>query len=256
MPRSHWCRSLGGFGALIGSESLRAVNSQVHALNRAEAATLLSGVCKSPISSDDFTGLTCSTLQLGQSFADIVGHNFHPKGVIYGHFIAADTNDAAVSGSSTETHPELWGGTLLLTKRDGRWTPVWYKSAVITESCLKTGMSNGREILLCETEDGGMGSIDHYLYSVDLTRPADIRDAPLVAAVSFEGGCTLHRQEIQRVEWDQETRRLSVTVRTPEWRRTCDDGYPVQKRPPLVSTLEFELSDSGFKASGHPAPAK
>jgi hypothetical protein len=232
------------------------IKSQVHTLSRVEAETLLSRACKSAVRSDDFIGLTCSTRQFGHVFADIVDHSFHPKGVVYGHFIAPDTDDAAVSGSSNEGHPDLGGGTLLLTRRNGRWTPLWYKSTVITDSCLKTSMPSGRDILLCETEDGGMGYVDHYLYAVDLTRPADIRDAPLVTAISCEVGCTIHRQEIRRVQWEQDTRRLSVTVRTPEWRRTCDDGYPRQKRPPLVSALEFELTDSGFSASIGPAPMK
>ncbi len=233
------------------------IKSQVHTLNRVEAETLLSRVCKSAVRSDDFTGLGCATRQLGHGFAEIVDHHFSPKGVIFGHFLSPDTDDAAVSGwSGAEGHAGLFGGTLLLTRRNGRWTPLWYKSAVIIDSCLKAAMPSGRDILLCETEDGGMGYVDHYLYAVDLTRPADIRDAPLVMAISCEVGCTTHRQEIRRVQWEQETRRLSVTVRTPEWRRTCDDGYPRQNLPPLVSALEFELTDSGFSASIGPAPMK
>jgi hypothetical protein len=110
-------------------------------------------------------------------------------------------------------------------------------------------MPDGREILVCETEDGGMGYTDHYIYSVDLTHPVDVRDTTLVAAVSYDGGCTIHRQEVRHVEWDEAARRLSVILRTPVWRHTCDDSIRWPKRPPQNATLEFDLTENGFKAS-------
>jgi hypothetical protein len=207
-------------GRLDGHEWRRVtprVESQVQPFQRADAEALLSKFCETSITTVNGIGFTCSTRRLGAAFADIVDDKFHPVAVIYGHFLDPSSEDAAVSGWSAETHPALWGGTLLLTKRGAEWTPIWYKSAVITHSCHKTGLPSGREILLCEEEDGGMGHEFHYLYSVDLTGPVDIREAILVAADSFQNSCTVRRQNIQRVAWVQATRRLMVTVRTPQW---------------------------------------
>jgi hypothetical protein len=230
------------------------VESQVQRLQQADAEALLPEFCETSIKTVDRVGLTCSTRRLGPAFADVVDDTFHPEGVIYGHFLDSGSEDAAVSGSSAETHPYLWGGTLLLTKQDGKWTPLWYKSAVLTHSCHKLMLPNGREILLCEEEDGGMGHVLHYLYPVDLTGPLDIRKAILVSVDSFQNDCTIHRQEIQSVEWAQATRRLAVTVRTPQWRHSsrevCAGDPPQAKRPSLTSIFEFELTNSGFRAIG------
>lgn len=150
-----------------------------------------------------------------------------------------------------EGRDDLWGGTLVLTRRDGKWLPLWYKSAVITRSCRTVAMLSGREVLLCETEDGGMGHQLHYLFSVDLTRAVDIRKTLLATADSYHSECTIRRQEIQLVDWTSTSRRLSITVRTPQWRRVsaeaCVGDPPAKQRPPLRSTLEFDLTDRGFR---------
>ncbi len=226
------------------------IESQVRTLQPAEAQTLLSSFCEDNIKSVDGIGLTCTTRRSGENFSDIVDDQFHPEGVIYGHFTGPETDDAAVSGWSAETHPYLWGGTLLLTRRDGKWTPLWYKSAVITRSCRTVTMPSGREVLLCEAEDGGMGHQFHYIFSVDLTRPVDIRKTLLATADSYYSNCTIRQQEIQLVDWTSTSRRLSITLRTPQWQRvsseTCAGDPPANKRPPLRSTLEFDLTDRGF----------
>lgn len=227
------------------------ITSQVQEFQVADAEVLLPAFCDSSLRIVDKVGATCRTRRLGPAFADIVDDTFHPNGVIYGHFLNRDSDDAAVSGWSAETHPLLWGGTLLLTRHGGAWTPVWYRSAVITDSCRKLALPSGREILLCEDEDGGMGHTYHYLYSVDFTAPAGISESPLVSADSFENSCTIRRQQITRVEWAQGSRRLAVTVSTPEWRRlspgVCAGDPEPMKRPPLTSTDVFELNDSGFR---------
>ena len=75
--------------------------------------------------------------------------------VLYGHFLGPSSDDAALSGWGGETHPDSWGGTLLLTKKSGEWVPVWYKHAIITRYCRKIEAPTGRDVLLCEEVDGG-----------------------------------------------------------------------------------------------------
>lgn len=228
------------------------ITSQVQTLSRADAAALLAGFCTDEVRTVERIGLSCSTAPLGSGFADIVDATFHPEAVVYGHFLTPDTEDAAVSGWSAETHPYLWSGTLLLTKRDGRWKPLWYRSAVVIHSCRKVATPSGREILLCEAEDAGMGHLLHYIFSVDLTDPVDVRDSLLAVVDSYTSSCMIRKREIERVDWNERSRRLSIEIRTPQWRRIsaevcAGDPAPV-KRPLPSSTLEFALSDGGFRA--------
>lgn len=232
------------------------IRSQVRQLQRAEAGTLLANFCDEKVRSDAVTGLTCRTRQLGPAFADIVDRQFQPEGVIFGHFTAPDSDDAAISGSSMEAHPYLSGGTLLLTRKGGKWIPVWYKSAVITSACRVVTAPNRRDLLLCEVEDGGMGHQLHYVFPVDLNRPADVRKTLLATANSYESSCLMHRQRIQRVDWITERRQLSITIATPEWRRIsrdicAGDPSPV-RRPAVTAILQFDLTDRGFVPNRQP----
>src|SRR5205814_1629603 len=93
-----------------------------------------------------------------------------------------------------ETHPSFWGGTLLLTKSAGRWNPVWYKGAVITRKCRKVSLATGRDILICEEQDGGMGHSYHIVYALDLLSPRNPWDAALLVTDSYKLMCS-DRQE-------------------------------------------------------------
>jgi hypothetical protein len=118
--------------------------------------------------------------------------------VTYGHFLAPSSDDAALSGWAGETHPEFSGGTLLLTKKNGEWQPVWYKHAVITRYCQKFRAATGRDILFCEEEDGGMGHSYHILFKVDFTMPESPWDAAIVTADSYLLMC--REQQVQRFD--------------------------------------------------------
>ena len=87
------------------------IASGVRTLSRADATAILSGFCADSVKRVEGIGLTCSTRKLGGAFSDIVDAEFHPEGVIYGHFLSAKSEDAVVSGWSAETHPYLWNGT-------------------------------------------------------------------------------------------------------------------------------------------------
>jgi hypothetical protein len=228
------------------------IASEVRTLSRAGADALLSGFCPDSLKDVKGIGLTCSTRKLGSGFSDIVDSRFQPEGVIYGHFLSATSEDAAVSGWSAETHPYLWSGTLLLTKSKGTWKPLWYRSAVLTHSCGKAAMPSGREVLFCEAEDAGMGHVFHYVFSVDLTAPVIWQKSLLAIADSYGSSCVIRSQEVEHVTWDDTSFRLSIEIRTPQWRRTSTDvcaGDPgPAKRPPLTLTRTLTLTDRGFQA--------
>lgn len=113
-------------------------------------------------------------------------------------------------------------------------------------------MPSGREVLFCEAEDAGMGHVFHYVFWIDLTAPVIWQKSLLAVADSYTSSCVIRRQEVERVTWDDTTRMLLIQLRTPQWRRTspetcAGDPRPV-KRPPLISTREFALTDSEVRA--------
>jgi hypothetical protein len=193
------------------------LQSEVRQLSQKEATELLSEFCRAEPRPVKDIGLDCSVGPLGSAFPDIVDATFHAQGVIFGHFLDAGSDEAALSGWSVETHPDRWGGTLLLSRRDGKWIPLWYKSALITRSCQKVSLPNRRDLLLCEDEDGGMGHQFHYLYSVDLENPTDLTHRLFTEAHSFNDGCAMQQQVMDAVQSTPDKRTFSVVTRTPEF---------------------------------------
>jgi hypothetical protein len=92
-------------------------------------------------------------------------------GVTMGHFLSPTNDDAALSVSGCEPHSMNFGGTVLLTRRSGRWSMLWYKAGVDTSRCHKVSLQDHREILVCTGEYGGQGNIWTALYVEDLSSP-------------------------------------------------------------------------------------
>jgi hypothetical protein len=229
------------------------LKSQSTHLQQQQAASLLSEFC-SNMKVIAGIGLGCSTKTDGASFSDITDRTFHPVAALWGHFLGANSEDVLVQGWSAETHPYLWGGTLLLTKENGKWVPAWYMSALITDNCEKVTLKGGRQILLCEVEDGGMGHQFHYLYSVDARSPAQLRDTDtlLVQTDSFDevGGCNAQRQSLDTVRWASDRASFSVVVHTSEFRNSLGpgcEGNVKRERPDARKVLRFIVGDRGFK---------
>ena len=224
------------------------LRSQVTHLERSKAESLLTAFCVS-IADTKQLGLTCEARPLGPAFADITDRQFHPQDIISGHFLDSTSEDAALSGWSAETHPYHWGGTLLLTRRGGKWQPLWYKSGVITRSCEKAERPDGREILICEWEDGGMGHRIHALYAINLKRPSE--NPPWIASAdSFDSDfCTLQQQTMEAVRWGSDRQSFSVVVRTPRWQLLPEGvcGPRPPKRPILSTQFEFEVTNDGLR---------
>ena len=72
-----------------------------------------------------------------------------------------------------EPHSLGFGGTILLSRKAGMWTMLWYRAATDTGQCHKVNLSSGRQILVCLGEDGGQGYIFQTLSVEDLTSPVD-----------------------------------------------------------------------------------
>jgi hypothetical protein len=66
----------------------------------------------------------------GTAFAGAQEMTF--EGVIYGHFLAPGSEDAIVGAAGCEPRAAGYGGSYLLTRKDGRWRIDWYKPGIIT----------------------------------------------------------------------------------------------------------------------------
>lgn len=221
------------------------LKSQVQDLQMKQAQPLLSLFCIN-LADTSGLGLTCETQTLGSEFTDIVDNRFHPQGIIAGHFQYPHSEDAIVSGWSAESHPYHWGGTLLLSRKDGVWSPVWYRSGLVTSFCEKADQPDGREILLCEFEDAGMGHRYHTLYTVDSRRPAP-ETPPLAFADSLSNGCVSQKQVMEPVRWAGDRRSFSVEIRTTAWEfeQAAACGSRPPRRPPASAMLEFTMTNNG-----------
>ncbi len=139
----------------------------------------------------------------------------HVNGVVFGHFLAPGSIDAAVSVSGCEPHANLFGGTYLLSKRDTRWRLMWYRGGVPTGHCHLVAAKDRRDRLVCLEEFGGQGNVFTWIFMQDLAHPIEFGDGQRLTKV-FEvydsqyacGGVEdppqlrAYREEIQRVEFD------------------------------------------------------
>jgi len=176
-------------------------------------------------------------------------------GVIFGHFLSPTSEDAAINCFGCESHPSLFGGTLLLTKKAGDWIAVWYMSGIITRHCRRVSLATGRQILFCEATDGGMGHSFHMLYTVDFTTPQFAWDSVVLMADSYNslmhGG--VQTQSIDRVSFE-ETGQSSLLVRVHARHGRIDlrPDYNGERLPkPKLSNYEvdFRLDGEVFKVT-------
>jgi len=235
---------------LDGSEwrySSPILSPQGRGLGQAEADRLLARFCETPVHTVAGVGPTCTTRRLDAGFSGIVDHTFHPKAVTFGHFLAPESDAAAVSGSSAESHPYRWGGTLLLSKLGGTWIPVWYRSGMIVDSCEKFALPDGREMLLCEDEDAGMGHELHDLYTIDFQHPSDLSHTLVASADSIEDSCVSQKQALTGFHWRVDRQGFSVEVDTTEW-NLLHEPYCANytKRSPASIRMTFRVTRDGL----------
>jgi hypothetical protein len=231
------------------------LKSEVKSLTPAQAKELLTNSCIGEIRQGNYRGpvsFQCDNPVKGEEW-------FMAEGVIFGHFLSPTSEDALVSGTSGETHPQFAGGTLLLTKKNNKWHRVWQKSSVISRHCIRLQLKTGRDILLCEEEDGGMGHTYHLLYSLDATSPKNPFKQPLIVADSFTTDMCQTRQTQSIVQIDSRKQILenqtNLTVKILHgFKRlsrkdyvACVAGKPFPDPPLRTFEIDFLLKDSDFQ---------
>ena len=93
------------------------------------------------------------------------------RSVTFGHFLGPKSEDAVVSTSGCEPHTLLFGGSYVLTKREGKWVSLGYHAGMITEECHKLETGSGLEFLFCSHVMGAQGSISRVLRAYDFRTP-------------------------------------------------------------------------------------
>ena len=91
--------------------------------------------------------------------------------VLRGHFLSPTSDDTVLSMGGCESHALNFGGTILLTRRAGKWMRLWYKGEIPTGECHRVKLESGREILICYGSYGGQGNVWTDLYFEDLLMP-------------------------------------------------------------------------------------
>lgn len=89
----------------------------------------------------------------------------------FGHFLGPKSEDAVVTTLGCEPHSLLFGGSFLLTKREGEWVSLGYHPGVITNHCHKLPTGSGVDFLLCSHVLGGQGSVSRVLRAYDFRTP-------------------------------------------------------------------------------------
>jgi hypothetical protein len=147
----------------------------------------------------------------------------------------------------------------LLTKKSGKWEPVWYKAGVSTRHCRRVSLATGRQILLCEETDGGMGHSIRGLYVVDFTKPKFAWDNVVLMADSYSflliGG--VQTQVIDRVSLDETgPDGLVLRVHARHGRVDLPLDHPNEHLPtPKVSNFEVDFRLDGATFTVTPATA-
>jgi len=100
-----------------------------------------------------------------------------------GHFTDQKKDQIAVATWGCEPHSLRFGGAALFEKQGERWKFVGYKHSMVIDDCVPVVSRDGRNTLLCQSEDGGQGHLWRNVYLVDLTeifRPGDFEERPLL----------------------------------------------------------------------------
>lgn len=94
---------------------------------------------------------------------------YAPNATVAGSFTRAGADQRAVAMQGCESHAENYGGMLLLERGAQGFQVVRYVSALAANSCWAVRRKDGRDLLLCERDDGHQGTASQALYQWDLS---------------------------------------------------------------------------------------
>jgi hypothetical protein len=141
-----------------------------------EAAALLKVLCPGDVqlgsgAPDSLTGCKTCPEFTGESGATSV---FNLQTVTYGSFTASGVDEAVASFYDCESHATGLGGSILFRKKHGSWAMVDYKQGLLTSACHIYRLKTGRDLLLCDEKDFGMGTASHWIFVCDFSKKATL----------------------------------------------------------------------------------
>jgi len=127
---------------------------------------------------------------------------------------------------------------------NGHWTPLWYRSGVITRHCMPIPTESGREILVCASGYYGMGHETTSVYTLTLGKTGADEElllgtdtfnwAPIVAQRQVLNGMELVRSP--------EGSTLRIRIRHGRIQGKASDRIPGDPLKPSFPTTTYMLS--------------
>jgi hypothetical protein len=214
-------------------------------------------------------------------FTDLKVGTFDLAAVHYGHFSGAGADEASLAMVGCTSHVNQFGGTVLLTRSGGHWKRAGVELGRITSRCISVKRKDGRDLLVCESEDMHQGIGDLMLYSVDLApQKSPARETSLLhlndnmATCGENLGATtmkvdpLQSASYRRVHLDDGKLRVEVVygwrpAYSAENMKACraaqekDKPIPALLKPPTkIYTIEFDFDGVKFAVSAASKQAK
>jgi hypothetical protein len=194
----------------------------------------------------------CSVCPKETGFAGDPGWNV--RTITFGHFLAANSQDALVGGSGCEGHADGMRGAYLFTKDRSYWWKLWYSPRENADDCKKIAAADGRDVLICQASDMHQGVADSFLYlldpGLDPTQQPDTMDIffgvddSLGSCVKLPDGSTV-KGEVESVSFSPASppsaTRITVTARLGKAiipdrvLSICDQSN--NTRPPAIATV-------------------
>ena len=164
------------------------------------------------------------------------------EAVHYGHF-AGKEDEAALAMNGCAPHSLQFGGTVLLVRREGRWKMQWSELGLITSRCASVPRKDGRDLLVCETEDMHQGIGDRAVFVADLGRASGERQTGLLGISDNMNTCgenvaetttsidPLQSAAYHQIEFDPVAARLRIDV---------EYGWRPYTRPEMLACREAQ----------------
>jgi hypothetical protein len=115
--------------------------------------------------SKDGTASGCRVCPKGTNFQGQRGSQWGVYAETPGHFTSPQDDNLILSGSGCDSHANNFGGSFVFSLKAGKPRLLKYNPGLITDSCHKFALADGRDFLVCKGGWGGMGENDGVVFA-------------------------------------------------------------------------------------------